>query len=156
MKTLLINDSFDFKNGTVKYWKYQYISIYFLILSIDININEFSIKQYIIDICKIKRYFPIPKYWFTDHWAPNIHVPKCSGKEISSAKMSMVPKIPCAKMSLCRKVLVSKCPWRWNVYVPVRLQGRNMHVPKCPGDEMSLPKCLLTKCQEPKWWEAQT
>ena len=62
MKTLLINDSCDFKNGTVKYWKYQYISIYFLILSIDIDINEFSIKRYIIDICRIKRYFPIPKY----------------------------------------------------------------------------------------------
>jgi hypothetical protein len=62
MKTLLINDSCDFKNGTVKYWKYQYISIYFLILSIDIDMNEFSIKRYIIDICRIKRYFPIPKY----------------------------------------------------------------------------------------------
>ena len=62
IKILLINDSRDFKNGTVKYWKYQYISIYFLILSIDIDINEFSIKRYIIDICRIKRYFPIPKY----------------------------------------------------------------------------------------------
>ena len=61
-KTLLINDSCDFKNGTVKYWKHQYISIYSLILSIDIDINEFSIKRYIIDICKIIRYFPIPKY----------------------------------------------------------------------------------------------
>jgi hypothetical protein len=30
MKTLLINDSCDFKNGTVTYWKYQYISIFFL------------------------------------------------------------------------------------------------------------------------------
>ena len=27
-----------------------------------IDINEFSIKRYIIDICRIKRYFPIPKY----------------------------------------------------------------------------------------------
>ena len=68
MKTLLINDSCDFKNGAVKYWKYQYISIYFLILSINIVINEFSIKRYIIDICRIKKYFPIPKYRFTDHW----------------------------------------------------------------------------------------
>ena len=67
MKTLLINDSCDFIYGTVKYWKYQYISIYFLILIIDIDINEFSIKRYIIDICRIKSYFPIPKYWFTDH-----------------------------------------------------------------------------------------
>ena len=50
MKTLLINDSCDFKNGTVKYWKYQYFSIYFLILSIDIDINELSIKQYIINM----------------------------------------------------------------------------------------------------------
>ena len=62
MKTLLLNDLCDFKNGTVKYWKYQYISIYFLILSIDIDINEFSIKRYIIDISRIKRYSPIPKY----------------------------------------------------------------------------------------------
>ena len=62
MKTLLINDSCDFKNGTVKYWKYQYFTRYFLILRIDIDINELSIKRYIIDICRIKRYFPIPKY----------------------------------------------------------------------------------------------
>ena len=29
-----------------------------------------------------------------------------------------------------------------------------MHMLKCPGDEMSMPKCLLPKCQVPKWWEA--
>ena len=66
--TLLINDSCDLKTVcTAKYWKYQYISIYFLILSIHIDINEFPIKRYIMDICRIKRYFPIPKHWFTDH-----------------------------------------------------------------------------------------
>ena len=92
-------------------------------------------------------------------WPPicldySVHVPKCSGAEISRAEMSKAPKIPSAKMSRCRKVLVSKCPWRRNVHVPVRPQGRNMHVPKCPGDEMSILKCLLPKCQVPKQWEA--
>ena len=48
------------------------------------------------------------------------------------------------KMSLCRKVLVPKRPLR-----------RNVHVPKCVGDEMSVSKCLWPKCQVPKWWEAK-
>ena len=34
----------------------------------------------------------------------NIHVPKCSGAEISHAQMSLVPKIPRAKKSPCRNV----------------------------------------------------
>jgi hypothetical protein len=67
-----------------------------------------------------------------------------------------VPKIPCAKMSPCRKVLVLKRPWRQNVHLPVRPQGRNMHMPKCPSDEMSVPKCLLSKFQVPKWGEAHS
>ena len=71
-----------------------------------------------------------------------------------------MPKCPCAKMSpcrksLCQKVLVPKRPQRRNVHVLVCPQGWNMHVPKCPGDEMSMPKCLLPKCQVPKWWEAK-
>ena len=58
----------------------------------------------------------------------------------------------CAKMSLCQKVLVSKHKWRQNVRVPVRPQGRNLEVSKCLCDEMSVPKCLLSKCRVPKWW----
>jgi hypothetical protein len=82
----------------------------------------------------------------------NIHVPKCSGAEISRAHMSMVPKIPCAKMYPCRKVFVSKRPWRRNVHVPVLLQAQN--ITECHGVEISLLKCLLLKYQVPKWWEA--
>ena len=70
-----------------------------------------------------------------------------TGAKVSSAETSMVAKIPWAKMSSCRKVLVLKRPWRWNVHVPVQLQDRSMHMLKCPGDEMSVPKCLLPKCQ---------
>ena len=71
-------------------------------------------------------------------------VPKCPRPE-----MSMVPKNPCAKKSPCLKVLVPKRPRRRNVHVPIRLQGWNMHMPKCPADEMSVPKCQVTQ-----WWEA--
>ena len=53
-----------FHNDTEKYWKYQYISIYFLILGIDIDIRIFPVKKYNIDIWRIKRYFTVPKYWF--------------------------------------------------------------------------------------------
>ena len=53
-------------NDTEKYWKYQYINIYFFILYIKISI--FPIKRYIIDIWRIKRYFTIPNYWNTEHW----------------------------------------------------------------------------------------
>ena len=68
----------------------------------------------------------VPKrpYYFAR--CQNIHVPKCSGAEISHAKMSMMLKIQFAKMSPCRKVLVSKRPWRQNVHVLVSLQGPNM------------------------------
>ena len=58
-----------FHNDTEKYWKYQYISIYFLILGIDIDIRIFPVKKYNIDIWRIKRYFTVPKYWFTEHWS---------------------------------------------------------------------------------------
>ena len=54
----------------------------------------------------------------------NVHVLKCL-----SAEMSVVPKNPCAEKSPCRKDLVLK-------HVPEHLLGRNVHVPKCPGDEM--------------------
>jgi hypothetical protein len=67
----------------------------------------------------------------------------------------MVPKIPSAKMSLCRKVLELKRPWRQNVHVPVCPQGRNMDLPKCQGDEMFKLKCLLPNCHVPKWWGAE-
>ena len=70
-----------------------------------------------------------------------------TGAKISSAETSMVAKIPWAKMSSCRKVLVLKRPWRWNVHLPVQLQDRSILMLKCPGDEMSVPKCLLPKCQ---------
>ena len=58
--------------------------------------------------------------------------------ENSSCQNVPVPKSPCVETSM-----ETKCP-----------QGQNMHVPKCPGDEMSVPKCLLPKCQVPKWREA--
>jgi len=45
------------------------ISIYFLILGIDIDIRIFPVKKYNIDIWRIKRYFTVPKYWFTEHWS---------------------------------------------------------------------------------------
>ena len=61
----------------------------------------------------------------------------------------------CGEISLCRKVLVPKRPWRRNVHVPKHVQGRNVHVSKCPGDEMSVWKCLCPKCLVPKWWEAE-
>ena len=58
-----------FYDDTEKYWKYQYISIYFLILDIDINICIFPEKKYNIHIWRIKWYFTVPKYWFTEHWS---------------------------------------------------------------------------------------
>ena len=42
---------------TVKYWKYQYISIKFWILSISINISRTSVKSPSISIWRIKQYF---------------------------------------------------------------------------------------------------
>ena len=41
----------------------------------------------------------VPKRPYCFARCKNIHVPKCSGDEISLAKMSMVPKIPCASAS---------------------------------------------------------
>ena len=67
----------------------------------------------------------------------NVHFPKYP--------VFMVPKIPCAKMTPCRKVLVSKHPQRQNVHVPVCLQGWNMHVPKCPCDVRV--SCKNVRCQ---------
>ena len=58
----------------------------------------------------------------------NIHVLKCLGVKISHVQCPWyVLRIPCVK----------------NVHVPKCLQGRNMHLPKYPGDEMSMLK----------WWE---
>ena len=45
------------------------ISLYFLMLGIDFNIRIFLVKKYNINIWRIKRYFRIPKYWFTEHWS---------------------------------------------------------------------------------------
>ena len=53
----------------------------------------------------------------------NIHI-ALQGAKISCAKTSMVPKIPCVKMSSCRK-------WRWNVHVQLCPQGQNVPVMKC-------------------------
>ena len=53
---------------TVKYWKYQYISIKFWILSISINISRTSVKSASISIWMIKQYFPVFTYWSIIHW----------------------------------------------------------------------------------------
>ena len=45
---------YSFHNDTEKYLKYQYITIYFLILDIDINICIFPEKKYNIHIWRIK------------------------------------------------------------------------------------------------------
>ena len=86
----------------------------------------------------------VPKY-------PCAEIFRCSNIPCRFVVLSMAPKIPCAKMSPSQKILLLKCPWTRNV--------RNMHMPKCPGDEMSVPQCLLPKCQVPKcqvskWQEA--
>ena len=57
------NNSFQrwfkiYNTDTVKYWKYQYISIKFWILSISIDISRTSVKSPSISIWRIKQYFP--------------------------------------------------------------------------------------------------
>ena len=86
--------------------------------------------------------------WMLRHWIL-WHLCYCAVmsmySNVSVSKHSL-PKNPCAEKSLCQKVLVPKCPRRQNVHVPEYLQGRNMHVWKCPSYEISLPKCLWPKC----------
>ena len=78
-------------------------------------------------------------------------VPKYLGAEIFQAVMSVVPNIPRAKNSTCRKVQMSKTLLCWDVYLSERPQGRRVHVLKCSHDETSVPKWLLLKCSVPKW-----
>ena len=112
---------------------------------------DISALRYFITVAQLPKVWKRP-YCFAR--CQNIYVPKCLCAEISHAKTSMPPKISSAKMSQCRKFLVLKCPWIQNVHVPVRPPGRNMHVQKCPCDEMSILNCLMPKCQVRKWWEA--
>ena len=79
---------------------------------------------------------------------------------LHDAKMYMsqnvhVPKYPCAQMFQCCKVPVPKRPLCQNILMPKFSRAkifscRNVLAPKSPSDEMSVPKCLLPKCQVPK------
>ena len=61
-------------NDIGKYWKYQYFSIKFWVLSISIDISRTSVKSPSISIWRIKQYFPINTYWNIMHW--NHDLPK--------------------------------------------------------------------------------
>ena len=56
---------------------------------------------------------------------------------IHGAERSLSQKLPVPES------LVLKHPWRQNIHVPEHLQGRNVHLSKCPGGaEMSLTEML--------------
>ena len=61
----------------------------------------------------------------------NVNKPKCQFALIFLYRNVPVPKISCTEKS-----------WRQNDHVPECLQSQNLHMPKCPRDEMSVPKCL--------------
>ena len=67
-----------------------------------------------------------------------------------------VPKRPYAKLphttkTLCQKVFKQKCPQRQNIYVPECPWNRKVPIAKQFCDDLSVPKFLLPKCQEPKF-----
>ena len=83
-------------------------------------------------------------------------------RNVHFAKISMclnvpVPKCPCAKRSLCQNIQVRKCPYAEKpcagkfmcriVSLPKCPWRPTVHVPKFPGDEISVLKCFLPKCQ---------
>ena len=79
----------------------------------------------------------------------------CCNIPMPSVEMSKVPKYPCTEMLPCRNVLVPKIPCTkksscQNVHVLECLRSQKLHMPKCNRDEMSVPKCLMPKCQVPK------
>ena len=79
----------------------------------------------------------VPKHPYCFARCQNIHVPKCSGAEISLCRNVQVPKIPCAENSPCRKfpmpkrsgVEMSICR---NVRSAERCMCRNVPVMKHP------------------------
>ena len=86
----------------------------------------------------------------------HLYVPKFFCAEMSRCRNVPVPKRPYAKLphttkTLCRKVFKQKCPQRQNIYLPECPWNRKVPIAKLFCDDLSVPKFLLPKCQEPKF-----
>ena len=79
----------------------------------------------------------------------------CGAEMCYWAKMSNFLKYPWAEMFQCQNVPVLKSPCNEKFRCRIisllkRTWRRTVHMPKCPWDEISVPKCLLLKCLLPK------
>ena len=82
----------------------------------------------------------------------NVPVPTCPSARMFPCQNIPVPKCPFAEITLCQKVLVPKSPHaETSTETKFSCAGmstsQKVPMPKSFNDEMSLPKCLLLKCQ---------